>query len=140
MSPAITMAFRVMLVGIVVMAWPALLIGASLTEIQEHARAMLRDSEDMVMHGGMGDGKAILHHCQEVTKHAEVILRQISPSEDHGKAAVPFLEDAIKHCQRVADLGEKVDPGAALNPATKARTAVREAAKHLLAIKSDGVH
>lgn len=24
--------------------------------IQEHGKAMLRDAEDMVMHGGMGDG------------------------------------------------------------------------------------
>jgi ABC-type dipeptide/oligopeptide/nickel transport system ATPase subunit len=34
-------------------------------------------------------------------------------------------------------MGDKVDPGASLNPATKARAAVREAAKHIAAIKDE---
>ena len=44
--------------------------------IQDRGKAMLRDAEDMVMHGGMGDGKAIVHHCGEVAKHAEAILKR----------------------------------------------------------------
>ncbi|MCA1957659.1 MAG: hypothetical protein LDL14_03905, partial [Nitrospira sp.] len=43
---------------------------ASIKQIQEQGRAMVRDAEEMVMHGGMGDGKAILHHCAEVSKQA----------------------------------------------------------------------
>jgi hypothetical protein len=35
-------------------------------------------------------------------------------------------------------MGDKVDPGASLNPAVKARTAVREAVKHLMAMKDNG--
>lgn len=106
--------------------------------IQEHGKAMLRDAEEMVMHGGMGDGGAILHHCAEVTIHAQAILDVLPKSDEHGEAAAPFLQEAITHCKRVADMGDKVDPGASLNPATKARAAAREAMKHLAAIKDSG--
>ncbi len=106
--------------------------------IQDHGQAMLRDAEEMVMHGGMGDGGAIIHHCDEVTKHAEAILKLLPPADEHGKEAVPHLQDAIKHCKRVAEMGDKVDPGASLNPATKARAAAREAMKHLSAMKDSG--
>jgi hypothetical protein len=106
--------------------------------IQEHGTAMLRDAEDMVMHGGMGDGGAIRHHCAEVTKHATAILGVLPKGEKHGQAAAPFLQEAITYCKRVADMGDKVDPGASLNPATKARAAAREAMKHLSAIRDDG--
>jgi thioredoxin-like negative regulator of GroEL len=107
-------------------------------DIQSHGKAMVREAEEMVMHGGMGDGKAILHHCAEVSKHAESILKALPPNDEHGKEATPHLQDAIKHCQRVAEMGDKVDPGASLNPATKARAAAREAMKHLAAMKDDG--
>jgi thioredoxin-like negative regulator of GroEL len=106
--------------------------------IQDHGQAMLRDAEDMVMHGGMGDGKAIVHHCAEVAKHAEAILKLLPPADEHGKEAAPHLQDAIKHCKRVAEMGDKVDPGASLNPATKARAAAKEAMKHLSAMKDNG--
>ena len=46
--------------------------------IQEHGKAMLHDAEEMVMHGGMGDGGAILHHCAEVTKHATAHSRRLA--------------------------------------------------------------
>lgn len=101
--------------------------------IQEHGKAMLRDAEEMVMHGGMGDGGAILHHCAEVAKHATAILGVLPKGDQHGQAAAPLLQEAITHCKRVADMGDKVDPGASLNPATKARAAAREAMKHLSA-------
>ena len=99
---------------------------------------MLRDAEDMVMHGGMGDGKAIVHHCGEVAKHAEAILQSLPLTDEHGKDAVPHLQEAIKQCQRVAAMGDTVDPGASLNPATKARAAAREAMKHLNALRDSG--
>lgn len=107
-------------------------------EIQEQARAMVRDAEEMVMHGGMGDGKAIVHHCAEVAKQAQAILKALPRADEHGKEAAPHLEAAIKHCQRVAEMGDKVDPGVSLNPAAKARAAVREAMKHLADMKDDG--
>jgi Small metal-binding protein len=119
-------------------------IGASLAHaespknIQDRGKAMLRDAEDMVMHGGMGDGKAIVHHCGEVAKHADAILKSLPPTDEHGKEAVPYLQEAIKQCKRVAEMGDKVDPGASLNPAAKARAAAREAMKHLAAMKDDG--
>jgi hypothetical protein len=107
-------------------------------EIQEQGKAMMRDAEEMVMHGGMGDGHAILHHCGEVAKHAQAILKALPANDSHGKEAAPYLEEAVKHCRRVAEMGDKVDPGASLNPATKARTAVREALKHIMAMKDSG--
>ncbi|MBM4139493.1 MAG: hypothetical protein FJ244_08515 [Nitrospira sp.] len=106
--------------------------------IQEQGQAMVRDAEDMVAHGGMGDGKAIVHHCAEVAKQAQAILKVLPPADEHGKEAAPHLEDAIKYCKRVAEMGDKVDPGASLNPAVKARAAVREAMKHLAAMKDGG--
>jgi hypothetical protein len=107
-------------------------------EIQSQGKEMVKDAEEMVAHGGMGDGKAIVHHCAEVAKHAEAILKDLPPADEHGKAAAPYLQDAIKHCKRVAEMGDKVDPGASLNPAVKARTAAREAMKHLAAMKDSG--
>ena len=106
--------------------------------VQDRGKAMLRDAEDMVMHGGMGDGKAIVHHCGEVAKHAEAILQSLPLTDEHGKDAVPHLQEAIKQCQRVAAMGDTVDPGASLNPATKARAAAREAMKHLNALRDSG--
>ena len=106
--------------------------------IQDRGKAMLRDAEDMVMHGGMGDGKAIVHHCSEVAKHAEAILKSLPLTDEHGKDAVPHLQEAIKQCKRVAEMGDKVDPGASLNPAAKARAAAREAVKYLKELKSEG--
>ena len=107
-------------------------------DIQDRGKAMLRDAEDMVMHGGMGDGKAIVHHCGEVAKHADAILKSLPLTDEHGKDAVPHLQEAIKQCRRVAEMGDKVDPGASLNPATKARAEARDAAKHLVAVKDSG--
>lgn len=107
-------------------------------DIQDRGKAMLRDAEDMVMHGGMGDGKAIVYHCGEVAKHADAILKSLPLTDGHGKDAVSHLQEAIKQCRRVAAMGDTVDPGASLNPATKARAAVREAVTHLAAMKDNG--
>jgi len=118
----------------------AVAFGASVKEIQAHAAAMLKDAEDMVAHGGMGDAKAIVHHCGEVVKHAEAILKAMPPADPHGKEAAGHLQEAIRHCQRVAGLGDRVDPGVTLNPATKARAAARLAVKHLSSLKDEGAH
>jgi hypothetical protein len=55
--------------------------------IQDRGKAMLRDAEEMVMHGGMGDGKAIVHHCGEVTIHAEAILKVLPLTDEHGSGS-----------------------------------------------------
>lgn len=110
----------------------------SIKAIQDLGTVMLQNAEEMVAHGGMGDGKAIVHHCAQVAKQAQAILKALPPADEHGKEAAPHLQDAIKHCRRVAEMGDKVDPGASLNPAVKARAAVREAMKHLAAMKDDG--
>ncbi len=107
-------------------------------DIQNQGKEMVKDAEEMVAHGGMGDAKAIVHHCAEVAKHAEAILKALPPADEHGKEAAPHLQDAVKYCKRVAEMGDKVDPGASLNPATKARAAAREAMKHLAAMKDSG--
>lgn len=116
----------------------ALALGGVVAEIQEHGKAMIRDAEEMVMHGGMGDGKAILHHCGEVAEHAESILKLLPASDDHGRAAAPLLKEAVAYCKRVAEMGDKVDPGASLNPAVKARAAARDAMKHLKEVREHG--
>lgn len=122
-----------------------LFVGLSLAQaespknIQDRGKAMLRDAEDMVMHGGMGDGKAIVHHCGEAAKYAEAILKSLSLVDEHAKEAAPHLQDVITQCKRVAEMGDRVDPGASLNPATKARAAAREAVKHLNALRDSGV-
>ncbi|MBS0184146.1 MAG: hypothetical protein JSS39_17305 [Nitrospira sp.] len=116
----------------------ASVLAGSTQAIREHGKAMLHDAEEMVMHGGMGDGGAIIHHCAEVTKHATAILGVLPKGNEHGQAAAPLLQEAITHCKRVADMGDKVDPGASLNPATKARAAAKEAMKHLSAMKDSG--
>ena len=101
-------------------------LGATVKDLQAQGTAMMKDAEEMVMHGGMGDTKAIVHHCGEASKHAEAILKALPPGDPHGKEALPYLLETIKQCQRVAELGDRVDPGASLNPATKARAAARE--------------
>jgi predicted urease superfamily metal-dependent hydrolase len=114
--------------------------GETIKEAKARGEAMLKDAENMVAHGGMGDTKAIVHHCAEVTKHAEAILKAVPPIGTHVQELHAALQEAIKHCKRVANLGDRVDPGVALNPATKARAAVREAVKHLALINDDSSH
>ena len=129
--------------ALIVVVW-SLSVGTSFVQagspkdIQDRGKAMVQDAEEMVMHGNMGDGKAIVHHCAEVAKQAETILKTLPLTDEHGKEAVPHLQEAIKQCKRVAEMGDKVDPGASLNPATKARAAAREAMKHLKELQSEG--
>jgi hypothetical protein len=64
--------------------------------IQDQGKEMVKDAEEMVAHGGMGDAKAIVHHCAEVAKHAEAILKALPSADEHGKEAAPHLQDAVK--------------------------------------------
>lgn len=127
-----------LLVALIVVAWIPAAIASQAQDIQDHTQAMLKDAEDMVAHGGMGDAAAIVHHCGEVSRHAEAILKALLPEDPHAKAAAPHLQEAIAYCKRVAAMGDKVDPGASLNPATKARAAASQASRHLAAIENGG--
>lgn len=129
--------FLGLLLGVILIGTVPIYAGSP-KAIQDQGKEMIKDAEEMVMHGGMGDAKAIVHHCAEVAKHAEAILKALPSADEHGKEAAPHLQDAVKYCKRVAEMGDKVDPGASLNPATKARAAAREAMKHLAAMKDSG--
>ena len=136
-SARLTQVVLGVLLGWIALGDTAAFAGSS-KDIQDQGKAMVKDAEEMVMHGGMGDGHAILHHCAEVAKQAQAILKALAAKDEHGKEAVPHLQDAIRHCARVAEMGDKVDPGASLNPAVKARAAAKEAMKHLAAMKDGG--
>jgi hypothetical protein len=97
----------------------------------EQGKDLLKNVEDMVAHGGMGDGKAILHHCGEAARIAEAIIVLIPPSDPHQSDATASLKEVIRHCSRVSAIGVHADPGQLLNPATKARAAAQESIKLL---------
>jgi hypothetical protein len=99
--------------------------------LQEQGKDLLKNVEEMVAHGGMGDGKAILHHCGEATRIAEAIIVLIPPSDPHQADATASLKEVIRHCSRVSAIGIHADPGQLLNPATKARAAAQESMKLL---------
>jgi len=102
--------------------------GASL---QEQGDGLMKNVEEMVAHGGMGDAKAIVHHCGEATRYAETIIKHLSRSDPHQVDAMTPLNEVIRQCSRVSEIGIHADPGQLLNPATKARTAARESMKLL---------
>ncbi|OQW33433.1 MAG: hypothetical protein A4E19_03265 [Nitrospira sp. SG-bin1] len=99
--------------------------------LQEQRDALLQNTEDMVAHGGMGDAKAILHHCAEATRYAESLIKRLPASHPGREEGIASLNDVIRHCKRVADIGIHADPGVLLNPAIKARTAARASVKAL---------
>jgi hypothetical protein len=99
--------------------------------LNEAAEGLRLNAEDMVAHGGMGDAKAIVHHCAETARYAEVLIKQLSTSHLGREEGVASLNDVIRHCRRVAEIGVHADPGVLLNPAIKARTAARAAVKAL---------
>lgn len=105
------------------------LSGASLQELGD---GLMKSVEEMVAHGGMGDAKAILHHCGEATRYAEALIKQLAAASDPrwDDAMVP-LREVIRQCNRVSEIGRHADPGLLLNPAIKARTAARESMKTL---------
>ena len=103
----------------------------SSSSLQEQADGLMKNVEEMVAHGGMGDAKAIIHHCGEATRYAETMIRQLSASGSRRDDAVTSLNEVILQCNRVAKIGIHADPGQLLNPATKARTAAQESMKSL---------
>ncbi len=92
---------------------------------------MIKNVEEMVAHGGMGDAKAILHHCDEAARLAETILAQLTDSDFGAQTARASLGEVIKQCRHVSERGVHADPGVLLNPAIKARTAARDSVKAL---------
>lgn len=103
----------------------------SSTSLQEQGDGMMKNVEEMVAHGGMGDTKAIVHHCGEAARYAETIIKQLSASDPHRDDATASLNEVIRQCSRVSDIGIHADPGQLLNPATKARTAAQQSMKLL---------
>lgn len=99
--------------------------------LKEAADGLRTNAEDMVAHGGMGDAKAIVHHCGEAARYAETLIKQVPASNQQRDEAMASLNDVIKQCKRVAEIGIHADPGVLLNPAIKARTAARTSVKAL---------
>ena len=100
-------------------------------QLLEQRDGLLHNAEDMVAHGGMGDAKAIIHHCGEAARYADVLIKQLPTSHPGREEGVASLNDVIRHCKRVAEIGIHADPGVLLNPAIKARTAARASVKAL---------
>jgi hypothetical protein len=105
--------------------------------LQEQGDGLMKNVEEMVAHGGMGDAKAIVHHCEEATRFAKAIIKQLPLSDAHGTDAVTSLNEVIRQCSRVSGIGIHADPGQLLNPATKARTAAQESMKLLGLMKTN---
>jgi len=103
----------------------------SSTSLQEQGDALIKNVEEMIAHGGMGDAKAIIHHCGEATRYAEAIIKHLSTSDPRRGDAMTSLNEVIRQCSRVSDIGIHADPGQLLNPAIKARAAARESVKSL---------
>lgn len=101
----------------------------------EQRDGLLQNAEDMVAHGGMGDAKAIIHHCGEAARYAESLINQVSASHPDREATVVPLNEVIRQCKRVSDIGGQADPGLLLNPAVKARAAARSAIRSLRGIQ-----
>jgi len=107
------------------------LAGEADQKLLEQRDGLLQNAEDMVAHGGMGDAKAILHHCGEAARYADVLIKQLPTSHPGREEGVASLNDVIRQCKRVAEIGIHADPGVLLNPAIKARTAARASVKAL---------
>jgi hypothetical protein len=103
----------------------------SSASLQEQGDGLMKNVEEMVAHGGMGDAKAIVHHCGEASRYAETMIKQLSASGSRRDDAVGSLNEVIKQCRRVSEIGIHADPGQLLNPATKARAAAQESVKLL---------
>lgn len=97
----------------------------------EQGAGLLQNAEDMVAHGGMGDAKAILHHCGEAARYADSLMKQLPTSQTGREEGVSLLNDVVRHCKRVSEIGVHADPGVLLAPAIKARAAARAAVRTL---------
>jgi hypothetical protein len=126
-----------MILGLTILMGGSLIIqtmvlaGQGDESLKEAADGLRTNAEDMVAHGGMGDAKAILHHCGEAARYAESLIKQLPASHPGREDGVTSLHDVIKQCKRVAEIGIHADPGVLLNPAIKARTAARSSIKAL---------
>jgi hypothetical protein len=103
----------------------------SSTSLQEQGDGLMKNVEEMVAHGGMGDAKAIVHHCGEAARYAETIIKHLSMVDSHRDDAMASLNEVIRQCSRVSGIGIHADPGLLLNPALKARAAAWESMKSL---------
>jgi hypothetical protein len=99
--------------------------------LQEQGDGLMKNVEEMVAHGGMGDAKAIVHHCGEAARFAETILKHLPASDPRQVDATKSLNEVIRQCSRVSNIGIHADPGQLLNPATKARAAAQESMRLL---------
>ncbi len=99
--------------------------------LRGQADAMMKNIEDMIAHGGMGDAKAIIHHCGEASRYAGNLLTNIPASDPRRDQVSLSLNEVIHQCKRVSEMGPHADPGLLLNPAIKARYAARESLKVL---------
>ena len=131
------LARRVAVVGMIIVlaAVPMAWAGEADKKILEQRDALLHNVEDMVAHGGMGDAKAILHHCGEAARSADLLIKQLPAAQPGREEGVVSLKDVVRHCQRVSEIGLHADPGVLLGPAIKARTAARTAVKVLGLVK-----
>lgn len=126
---------------VVILAWMvcnrsggALAGDASRAILQERGDALMKNVEEMLAHGGMGDAKAIVYHCEEASRYAEELKRL---SEQDAVLHAP-LNEVIRQCRRVSQIGVHGDPGLLLNPAIKARAAARESLKALGLTRATG--
>ncbi len=99
--------------------------------LQEQGDGLIKNVEEMVAHGGMGDAQAIIHHCAEATRYAEMLLKQLATPDLRRDNAVISLNEVIRQCRRVSEIGVHADPGLLLNPAIKARTAAQKSIQAL---------
>ncbi|HEV8328384.1 MAG TPA: hypothetical protein VGQ08_12960 [Nitrospiraceae bacterium] len=109
----------------------------SSTNLQEQGDGLMKNVEEMVAHGGMGDAKAIVHHCGEAARYAETLIKQLPVSDSYRDDAMASLKEVIRQCSRVADIGTHADPGLLLNPALKARAAAWESLRSLGFIRTN---
>lgn len=110
---------------------------ASEPTLQERGDALMKNVEDMMAHGGMGDAKAIVHHCEEASNYAEAMLNQLPASDPRRSQAHASLSEVVHQCKRVRAIGVHADPGQLLNPASKAKVAARESIKALGLVKTN---
>lgn len=128
----------IVLVGLVTLWLPVVsdkstagAVEPSSTSLQEQGDGLMKNVEEMIAHGGMGDAKAIVHHCGEATRYAETLIKQLSLSDPRRADAMTSLNEVIRQCSRVSDIGIHADPGQLLNPASKARAAAQKSMRSL---------
>lgn len=127
---ALVLALGVSLTGQMIVS-----AGEPTLSLKDAAEGLRTNAEDMVAHGGMGDAKAILHHCGEAARYADVLIKQLPASYARREEGVASLNDVIRYCKRVSEIGVHADPGVLLNPAIKARAAARASVNSLGLLK-----